>query len=73
MDMDHVCMDMFEAQDGVGLVMLAHYAALMSMRTNYWYFQRWPRLLLESIAELLAPEWHQHISWPRNMIELNTS
>lgn len=59
---------MFESHHPVGLVLLAHYAALMSMRSNYWFFKRWPRLLLDSITSLLQPEWHVHLEWPSEMV-----
>lgn len=68
MHLDPACLQMFEMHDPVGLVILAHYAALMSMRRNYWFFNRWPTLLLDSIADLIRTEWREHLRWPRELM-----
>ena len=68
MDIDVICLQMFEANDFVGLVILAHYAAMMSMRSNYWFYKRWPPLLLESIKILLPTDWHRHLEWPSGLV-----
>lgn len=68
MHLDPVCLEMFESHHPVGLVILAHYAAMMSMRSNYWFFNRWPRLLLDGVTGLLKPEWYSYLDWPRGML-----
>lgn len=60
---------MFEAKHPVGLVMLAHYAALMNMRSNYWFFSRWPPLLMASVSRLLPSNWQSCLQWPRSMMD----
>lgn len=68
MHLDPTCLKMFESHHPVGLVILAHYAAMMSMRSNYWFFNRWPRLLLDGVAGLLEQDWHSYLDWPRRMV-----
>lgn len=70
-DLDPVCLTMFETHDRIGLVILAHYAALMSMRINYWFFSRWPKLLLDAATSLLSKEWQGYLVWPRRVISEN--
>lgn len=70
-DLDPICHTMFETHDPLGLVILAHYAALMSMRSNYWFFSRWPKLLLNAAMSLLSKEWQVHLEWPRRIISEN--
>lgn len=68
MDVDAIYFRMLEAHHPVALVILAHYAALMSMRSNYWFFARWPPLLLDSAIGLLPAEWHLYVDWPKELI-----
>jgi hypothetical protein len=49
----------------VALVVLAHYAVFVQMRSNIWFFQRWPRLILREIGnELRGSQWAEWIEEP---------
>ena len=50
------------------LVILAHYAALLSLGTGLWWVGRWPALLLERISSALGEEWAEFLTWPRNVV-----
>jgi hypothetical protein len=52
----------------VSLVILAHYAALLSLGTGLWWVGRWPALLLEHISSALGEEWAEFLTWPRNVV-----
>lgn len=54
-----------DSRHPVALIVLAHYAVLVQMRTNLWFFQRWPRLILREIgAELRDSRWALWIDEP---------
>jgi hypothetical protein len=52
----------------VSLVILAHYAALLSLGTGLWWVGRWPVLLLEHISSALGEDWAEFLAWPRNIV-----
>lgn len=53
----------------VALVVLAHYAVLVQMRTNIWFFRRWPRLILGEIGvELRGSPWERWIEEPEREV-----
>jgi hypothetical protein len=59
-----------DSRHPVALVVLARYAVLVQMRTNIWFFQRWPRLILREIgAELQGSRWAQWIEEPVREVE----
>lgn len=68
MDLDSVCLEMLEAHHPIALLILAHYATLMSMRSNYWFFKGWSHLLLDAITNLLPSDWHKYLKWPHRVI-----
>lgn len=53
----------------VTLIILAHYAVLLSMSKELWWVKKWPRLILEYVESYLDAEWDDFLSWPRMMIE----
>jgi hypothetical protein len=54
-----------DSRHPVALIMLAYYAVLVQMRTNIWFFQRWPRLILREIGvEMRGSRWAQWIEEP---------
>ena len=59
-----------DSRHPVALVVLAYYAVLVQMRTNIWFFQRWPRLILREIgAELRGSRWAEWIEEPAREVE----
>jgi hypothetical protein len=54
-----------DSRHPIALIMLAYYAVLVQMRTNLWFFQRWPRLILHDIGvELRGSRWAPWIEEP---------
>lgn len=69
---DKEFIDFCDSRHPLALVILAHYALLVNKRTNIWFLQRWPQLLLEEIeAELRKSremQWANLLDWPRKEI-----
>jgi hypothetical protein len=53
----------------VALVVLAHWAVLIGQRQKIWFFQGWPKILLEHIISILDDSWHELLQWPKMMID----
>lgn len=68
MDIDVTVQNMARENDPVALVILAHYAAVMHSRRNYWFFARWPVLLLKSIEQMVPPEFQMFLRWPSEVV-----
>ena len=64
--------ELLETPSPVGLMILAYYAALMSMRPNIWWFREWPMSLFAQVNKRLGQDWEDCLSWPRSIIERNT-
>lgn len=60
--------ELLAKRNTVSLVVLAHYAALLSLGTGLWWVGRWPTLLLEQIENVLGEEWAEFLAWPRDVI-----
>jgi hypothetical protein len=61
--------EVLEAKAPVALLVLAYFAALMSLRPNLWWFQLWPKLLFDKIEEILdGEEWREALAWPKKLI-----
>jgi hypothetical protein len=61
--------EVLEAKAPVALLVLAYFAALMSLRPNLWWFQLWPKLLFDKIEESLDGEqWREALAWPKRLI-----
>lgn len=52
----------------VTLIILVHYAVLLSMSKQLWWVKKWPKLILEYVDRHLGEEWNDILSWPRMMI-----
>jgi len=52
----------------VALLVLAYFAALMSLRPNLWWFQLWPKSLFNRIEQCLDDEWREALAWPKKII-----
>ena len=62
--------ELLEGHAPVALLVLAYFAALMSLRPKLWWFQGWPKLLFEKIEEsLVEEEWRQALAWPKMVVE----
>ena len=68
MHVDQGLFDMWDSDEPIALVLLAYYAVMVDMRSNIWFFQRWPKLILDSVETRLDQKWHEYIMWPRTII-----
>ncbi|KAK4888240.1 hypothetical protein LTR27_012850 [Elasticomyces elasticus] len=59
---------LWEARDPIGMVILAYYAVLVDLRSNVWFFARWPPLILDAVQKSLGSEWQEYLIWPKNEI-----
>lgn len=61
---------LLEAKSPIALLVLAYFAALMSMRPKLWWFQHWPKLLLQKVEEhLIGDEWKEALAWPKRVVD----
>ena len=61
---------LLEAKAPIALLVLAYFAALMSMRPKLWWFQHWPKLLLQKVEEhLIGDEWKEALAWPKRVVD----
>jgi hypothetical protein len=71
MHVDQRLLELWKVKDPTSLVILAHYAAVVSLRKNLWFFERWPRLIYEQVGKVLAAEpseYNSYLDWPREML-----
>lgn len=52
----------------IALVILAHYAVLVNMRSHVWWTAGWPRRILTSIVDVLPREWFSYVQWPLEFV-----
>lgn len=57
-----------EQREPVILVILAHYAVLMTLSPKFWWLAAWPHVLLDQIERILPTEMQYYLSWPRQML-----
>jgi hypothetical protein len=67
---DTVFWDLCETRHPVALVILAHFAVLMSLSRGVWFTQCWPQLLVKDIREKLDG-CGDVMRWPVDMVLLN--
>jgi hypothetical protein len=67
---DNLFWDLCEARHPVALVILAHFALLMSLSRGVWFTQRWPQLLVKDIREKLDG-CGDIMRWPVDMVLRN--
>lgn len=71
--LDKAFLDMCENRHPVALVILGYYAVLINLRTNVWFFARWPKILLRTVCNALQDEsMRQYLQWPRSQIGRET-
>jgi hypothetical protein len=68
LEVQQAYLDMCSAKHPVALVILAHFAVLMSFYQEHWCLSQWPRGLLGSITEALGDEWEDMLKWPRDLV-----
>jgi hypothetical protein len=57
------------ARHPVALIVVAYFAVLINKRTNMWFNERWPWLIINSVDGVLkGSQWEQWIEWPRRSI-----
>lgn len=52
-----------------GLVILAHYFALLTLLSDYWYIGDCGAREVRAIATVLPPQWREHMKRPLELIE----
>lgn len=59
---------LLEAREPIALLIIAHYAAMLSLRPTLWWTSRWSDLLLDQIEGLITNrEMHDALAWPRHV------
>ncbi|KAF2152224.1 hypothetical protein K461DRAFT_293909 [Myriangium duriaei CBS 260.36] len=74
MHIDQSIIELWQIKEPVSMLVLAHYAVMIDLRRNIWFFERWPRLLFEDISKYLykdGGQWDLYLEWPRKMILQN--
>ncbi|KAG9547879.1 hypothetical protein KCU71_g14535, partial [Aureobasidium melanogenum] len=61
-------LNMLAERNSMSLLVLAYYAALMRLRSNTWWLERWPSAILQHVASILDPTLAVHLDWPRQKI-----
>jgi hypothetical protein len=57
------------ARHPIALVIVAYFAVFISKRTNLWFNERWPWLIINSVDRALkGSRWEQFIEWPRQYV-----
>jgi hypothetical protein len=53
----------------IALIILAYFAVFISKRTNLWFNERWPWLIINGVESALkGSEWEPFIGWPRRNV-----
>ena len=60
--------ELLEAESPIALLVLAYFAALISLRPKLWWFQLWPKLMYDKIEECLGVQWREALAWPKMII-----
>ncbi|KAK3640973.1 hypothetical protein LTR56_011623 [Elasticomyces elasticus] len=68
MHADPALSTLWEVRDPIGMVILAYYAVLVNLRSNVWFFARWPPLILDAVQTSLGSEWQEYLIWPTKEI-----
>lgn len=57
-----------DQREPVAMVILAHYAVLMTMSSSFWWLDAWPCLLLDQIQRDLPSDLQHYLTWPSQML-----
>lgn len=69
-EVNSIFLDMCSARHPMALIILAHFAALMSLSQGFWLLHHWPSILLTYIREHLK-DWGDLLQWPTGIISHN--
>jgi hypothetical protein len=61
-------LNMLADRTPIALLVLGHYAALMRLRSNTWWLERWPSAIIQHVASVLDPALATNLDWPRHKI-----
>ncbi|KAH6886334.1 C6 transcription factor [Thelonectria olida] len=62
---------LLERRDSRALVMLAHFFALSSYASEFWWVGDMPRREISAIRDFLEPKWHGMMVWPMKTAQEN--
>ncbi|KAK2813374.1 hypothetical protein FQN50_000689 [Emmonsiellopsis sp. PD_5] len=54
----------------LSLILLSYYCIVLNCLDNFWFLRRWDQALLMEIQNLLPPDLHGWIEWPKAMCGL---
>jgi hypothetical protein len=60
-------LDMLRDRQPEAMIILAYYAVLLRRVDNQWFMHGWARYLVTLIHAALDEEWHEWLTWPREM------
>lgn len=61
-------MQALERRESLALVILAHFAVLMSLRRRQWWFTAWPRRVLQAVCERVGEDYSAVLRWPQRTL-----
>ncbi|KAJ0421366.1 hypothetical protein BJY00DRAFT_282595 [Aspergillus carlsbadensis] len=68
-EVDRTFWDLCSARHPVALVIMGHFAALMSLKQGIWFLQHWPVVLLRYIQEKVTDgRWGDLLRWPVGIV-----
>ena len=67
-DISDQVMQAIEAREPLALVIIAHFAVLMSMHTRQWWLNLWPERVLADVGAQVGPQWTGYLEWPWQML-----
>lgn len=63
--LDELFLQCLENREPLALLIIGHYAAMLSLRPLLWWTVRWPSLLLDQIDGMITlPEMREALAWP---------
>ena len=68
-DVDSIFWDMCSARHPVALLILGHFAAVMSLNEGFWLLKYWPPVLLRYIQKQVEDDhWRDLLRWPAEIV-----
>jgi hypothetical protein len=68
LEVSQIFLDLCSARHPVALVILGHFAVLMSYNQEHWCLSPWPSGLLSYINGVLGDEWEHAMEWPGSLV-----
>lgn len=72
-EIDELLIEQLERKEPVAMVIIAHFAVLMSMQSKYWWFRTMPGLILRELERCLPVELIPYLTWPKQMLNKTTT